>query len=93
MSSKIVAAVPYQRGHSDSRSKSKSDKRPSGLMIGSENQNMMHDNFHLAGNKPLLGNFGAPSTLNGGIHLPLGVSSISSHNLVSKPPDFQRRIA
>jgi hypothetical protein len=88
MSSKIVAAVPYQRGHSDSRSKSKSDKRPSGLVLVSENQNTIGDNFQHAGNKPLLGNFGAPSTLIGGIHLPLGVSSISSHNLVSKPVDF-----
>jgi len=62
-------------------------------MIGSEKISMVQQNFNIAGNKPLLGNFGAPSTLHGGIHLPLGVSSISSNNLVSNPPDLQRRIA
>ena len=91
MSSKIVAAVPYQRGHSDSRSKSKSDKRPSGLL--SDNARTIAADVQLVGSKPLLGNFGGPSTLIGGIHLPLGVSSISTNNFISKPGEFQRRVA
>lgn len=90
MSSKIVAAVPYQRGHSDSRSKSKSDKRPSGLLAGADNAKTIAAEVQLVGSRPLLGNFGAPSTLLGGIYLPL--SSVSANNLVAKPGEFQRRI-
>ena len=85
MSTRIVAAVPYQRGHSESRSKSKSEKR-AGI---SDNITTKTISTEIAPSyvKGLMGNFGPTNNLIGGIHIPLGVSS--SHNLVAgKPNEF-----
>jgi hypothetical protein len=82
MSSKIVAAVPFQRGHSDSRSKSKSDKRPSGMIDSQITKSVLvneHTNF---GSKALIGNFGVSNILSGINSRPLGIASLSSNNLV-----------
>ena len=111
MSSKIVAAVPYKRGHSESRSKSKSDKRPSGITAASGFDSNLHkpisvshtnqsQTIGISANKALIGSLavnqsgitslGGPSTSTGiGSNRPLGIASLSSHNLVSnKPGDF-----
>ena len=93
MSSKIVAAVPYQRGHSDSRSKSKSDKRPSGIIDAQITKTALMNEPQIFGSKALLGNFGVSNTLSGINSRPLGIASLSSNNLVQKPNDFQRRVS
>jgi hypothetical protein len=89
MSSRIVAAVPYQRGHSDSRSKSGKRDYPS---TGIDPKQIKTIEAPSQASKPLIGGFSVPNTLNGGIHVPFGVGS-QSNILPNKPGEFQRRIS